>query len=62
MRRERSFLADIVEAADAAAGVLIAVDRETFVGSDLVRSAVLQKLIIVGEAATHVDATLPPED
>ena len=56
MRRERLFLTDMIDAADAAARFLQGVDRDTFLGSELLQSAVLQKLIIVGEAATHIDA------
>ncbi len=57
MRREGLYLQDIVEAADAVAAFVIGQTRETFVGSDLLRSAVLHKLMIVGEAA----ARLPQE-
>ncbi len=55
MRRERLFLADIVDAADAVAAFLLNVDQATFLASDLVRSAVLHKLVVVGEAAARVE-------
>ncbi|MCX6897567.1 MAG: DUF86 domain-containing protein [Verrucomicrobia bacterium] len=57
MRREKLYLADIVEAADAAGRFLTGVERERFLQDDLLRSAVLQKLAIIGEAA----ARLPKE-
>ena len=54
MRREVLYLIDIVEAAEAIKRFLADVDRDTFVESDLLRSAVLQKLTIIGEAATRL--------
>ena len=41
MRREKLYLADIVEAADAVANFLGGVSNEEFLSNDLVRSAVL---------------------
>jgi len=58
MRREELYLADMVEAVDAIDLFLANVDRETFLADDLVRSAVLQKLTIIGEAAAHLPADL----
>jgi uncharacterized protein with HEPN domain len=57
MRREELYLSDIVEAADAIREFLAGIDRADFFGSKLVQSAVLQKLIVIGEAA----AKLPKE-
>jgi len=57
MRREELYLSDIIEAADAIAGFLRSVEKADFLGNDLVRSAVLQKLLVIGEAA----ARLPKE-
>jgi len=54
MRLEKLYLVDIVEAADAIAEFLKGIDREAFLSSDLVRSAVLQKLIVIGEAAARL--------
>ncbi len=54
MRHEELYLADIIEAADAIAGFIHDVTREEFIGNDLVRSAVLQKLLIIGEVAAHL--------
>ena len=57
MRRDRLYLDDVVEAADAINGFLAGVAEEQFLASDLLQSAVLQKLTIIGEAA----ARLSPE-
>lgn len=54
MRREELYLTDIVEAADAIQKFLQDVRQEDFVGNDLLRSAVLQKLTIIGEAAVRL--------
>jgi len=54
MRRERLYLLDIVEAADAIRNFLDGVEESTFLREDLLRSAVLQKLAIIGEAASHL--------
>ncbi len=54
MRRERLYLTDIVEAADAIGVFLKGVERERFLQDDLLRSAVLQKLAIIGEAAARL--------
>jgi uncharacterized protein with HEPN domain len=57
MRREELYLADIIEAADAIQQFLTGVQRDTFLQDDLLRSAVLHKLTVIGEAA----ARLPSE-
>lgn len=44
----------MVEAATAAVGFLAGIQREQFAGNDLVRSAVLQKMIVIGEAAAKM--------
>jgi len=54
MRREELYLRDIVEATDAIAGFLKGADREAFLTDDLLRSAVLQKLTIIGEGAARL--------
>lgn len=54
MRREELYLADIVEAADAVARFLRNVDREGFIQDEILRSAVLHKLMIIGEAAARL--------
>ncbi len=57
MRRERLFLTDIVDSADAISRFLAGRDRETFLADDLVRSAVLHKLAVIGEAAARLPQT-----
>lgn len=54
MRHEALYLADIVEAADAIEYFITGKDRDMFVHDDLLRSAVLHKLTIIGEAAAHL--------
>ena len=58
MRSDRLYLVDIVEAADAIAGFIHGVDAERFLNDDLVRSAVLHKLAVIGEAAARVSMAL----
>ena len=58
MRREELFLRDIVESADHIAQFITGLDRSGFQESELVRSAVVQKLTLIGEAAAHVSAGL----
>src|SRR5215213_6418084 len=58
MRRERLYLLDIVEAADAIRSFLQDVQESAFLGNDLLRSAVLQKLSIIGEAVSHLPQSL----
>jgi len=57
LRREALYLRDIVEAAEAAARFVAGMSREAFVQDEVHRSAVLQKLTVIGEAA----ARLSPE-
>lgn len=57
MRREELYLSDIIEAADAIGNFIKNTGKADFIGNDLLRSAVLQKLSIIGEAA----AKLPKE-
>ncbi len=54
MRREELYLTDIVEAADSIGKFLSGVSRTKFLRDDLLRSAVLQKLSIIGEAASRL--------
>jgi uncharacterized protein with HEPN domain len=56
MRREELYLTDIVDAADAIERFIEGVQREDFAGDELRRSAVLQKLIVIGEAAARLPA------
>lgn len=54
MHREELYLRGVVEAADAIAGFLKGAKKEAFQTDDLLRSAVLQKLTIIGEAAARL--------
>ena len=56
MRREELYLADIVDAADAIERFVEGVDYDDFVSDELRQSAVLQKLIVIGEAAARLSA------
>ena len=57
MRTERLYLSDIIEASDAIADFIAGLDETSFFQDSKSQSAVLQKLIIIGEAA----ARLPKE-
>jgi uncharacterized protein with HEPN domain len=48
MPREEQYLGDIVQAASHIAGFLAGVDREAFMASELIRSAVLMKPSVAG--------------
>lgn len=58
MRSDRLYLVDMVEAAEAIETFIRGVDAERFVRDDLVRSAVLHKLTVIGEAAARVSMPL----
>lgn len=58
MRREDLYLRDIVEAANHIAGFIAQIEFAAFQESELVRSAVVQKLAIIGEAAAHISDAL----
>lgn len=51
MRREILYLTDIVEASSHVETFIAGIDFEQFQQSELIRSAVVQKLTILGEAA-----------
>ncbi|MGH9832016.1 MAG: HepT-like ribonuclease domain-containing protein [Blastocatellia bacterium] len=50
MRPEELYLTDVVEAADAITVFLAGVSHDDFLQDDLRRSAILHKLMIIGEA------------
>ncbi|KQC37372.1 DUF86 domain-containing protein [Frankia sp. ACN1ag] len=54
MRRDELYLVDMIEAAVAATAFVQEVDEAAFLESDLIQSAVLQKLLVIGEAAGRV--------
>lgn len=57
MRREELYLRDIVAAADAVQRFIEDIDEEGFTDDELRQSAVLQKLMTIGEAATRLSET-----
>lgn len=54
MRREELYLADMLDAAQAIESFVADCRGDDFIENDLVRSAVLQKLSIIGEAAARL--------
>lgn len=62
MRREILYLTDIVEAAGHIVLFISGVDFEGFQESEMSRSAVAQKLSIIGEAAGRVSETIRSEN
>jgi len=54
MRPEELYLTDIVEAADAIQRFIIGIEPHDFLNDELRQSAVLQKLIVIGEAAARL--------
>jgi uncharacterized protein with HEPN domain len=59
MRADRLYLVDILEAADAIHRFLVGIaDRGAFFDDELRQSAVLQKLIIIGEAASRLSPAI----
>lgn len=58
MRHEKLYLTDIIEAADHIASFITTLDFEGFQNSELVRSAVIHKLSVIGEAAARLSGEL----
>jgi uncharacterized protein with HEPN domain len=58
MRRDELYLHDMIEAADHIATFLGQIEFESFRQSELVRSAVVQKLAMIGEAAARISDEL----
>ena len=54
MRSERLYLADMLDAIGAIERFMKGLDQAGFLSSELVQSAVLQKLSVIGEAAARV--------
>ena len=54
MRPEALYLTDIVERQTPLSALLRGIQREDFFGDELRQSAVLQKLIVIGEAAARL--------
>ena len=58
MRSDNLYLSDVVEVADSIVRFMAGMDEARFVGDELVRSAVLHKLTVIGEAAARVSGEL----
>jgi uncharacterized protein with HEPN domain len=56
MRSERLYLADILDAIDAIQRFTSGCDEERFLRDELIQSAVLQKLSLIGEAAARLSS------
>lgn len=54
MRPEALYLSDIIEACDAVERFMQGIPRRKFVHDELHQSAVLQKLLVIGEAAARL--------
>jgi len=54
MRREELYLRDIVDASDAIQRFVEEVDEQDFIVDEMRQSAVLQKLMIIGEAVARI--------
>lgn len=57
MRSDRLYLADMLDAIEAIERFTAGMDETAFLASELVQSAVLQKLSVIGEAAGRLDET-----
>jgi uncharacterized protein with HEPN domain len=62
LRRDELFLADMVAAADAISAFVAGSNEAEFIANDLLRSAVLQKLTVIGEAAARLSDGLKQQD
>jgi len=58
MRSDALYLRDIVDAADAVERFLIDAPEERFRLNELQQSAILQKLIVIGEAAARISSDI----
>jgi uncharacterized protein with HEPN domain len=64
MRPDILYLRDIIEAAEAIGRFIADTERKEFMNDELRQAGVLQKLIVIGEAAAHLSKelrTLHPE-
>ncbi len=58
MRLEELYLQDIVESVNSIERFLKDVEEKDFLSNDLLQSAILYKLTIIGEAATNISSEL----
>lgn len=56
MRNEKLYLVDIVDAADRIASMVSGLTEEEWIDDDARRDGVMYRLIIIGEAASHLTA------
>jgi uncharacterized protein with HEPN domain len=56
MQREDLYLQDIIEAISAIENFLQNIEKDEFLSSDLLQSAVIHKLMIVGEASARLSS------
>ena len=61
MRPEVLYLKDIVEASEAVQRFLTGISREQFLEDEILQSAILQKLIVIGEAAARLSSDFRAE-
>ncbi len=54
MRPEQLYLLDIVEAAEKIQRFLSTCDQQIFLDNEILQSAILQKLMVIGEAASRL--------
>ena len=62
MRPEALYLSDMLEAADAIARFIEGVHPADFYGDEMRQAAILQKLIVIGEAAARLPKSLTHEN
>ncbi len=58
MRTDRLYLSDIVDATEAIERFLADAPEESFLLSELQQSAILQKLIVIGEASARISQAI----
>ena len=58
MRNEDLYLVDISDACLAIGNFVAGVSLETFLETDLIQSAVMQKFIVIGEAASKISSEI----
>lgn len=54
MRSEQLYLTDILEAADAIGRFIAGIAYDDFMNDEMRQSAVIQKILVIGEAASHI--------
>jgi uncharacterized protein with HEPN domain len=62
MQHEELYLRDIIEAVDAIENFLHQISKDKFIESELLQSAVLHKLAVIGEAAARISDDLKKQN